>query len=794
MKRAFMVLITGTIAVLSMLNVLSSCPGGDPLDPGSCDTLHAYSWEPTLGSFPKNVHLSFLVSNDLTVAAFVVPLEWHSTNPGANCALPESLNTTSLTDMDGSIFRDFGGMTNRMRQLAWQARIIEISHDFVGFAMIPSGPGDPPWDPGHRTLLATLTFTVDDTTTICVDSTFWWPTARLAFSREDAYAYVPRHNLPFCFPVCQCGDLGFRPNPDGWGFDNIEVNMWPEEWWLQLDYCHEIPAGWYRTKCEQNPSHFPDWPLFVSVFGEDQCYNQPVTGDIEPVPYAIMKYFGIRNIWRGSCFGFATSSLLFFDDHLNVNDEFGVPELYDVEINPASRLMINKYFLYQFGVNHTRHSKARQHSTTPNQTLQECREMFNDSERSDRILILCANCGPGTYGGGELLGHGVVPYRCEVDSADTQVTHVYAYDPDRLGDSTYRVSINRTTDTWSGGGLPGPARSHGLFLMEPVSHYTTRPELGDFPTSLQAVSSRKIRPDQHDIEFYFSPTDIAIFHSPAGSIGHIGDSVFNTLGDGIPIIPIAGDETTPIGYYVPALAYTCEFTGAADSVFSVAVFTGSTALSYRRWAVETTQTDVLRHPGNDSTLLVLNPEIDDRIYDLEAICVAPDSQVYYSVQDVSVDYGDSARYSIRPLSQLQLDNYGQVKTYDLRLQIVGINGNAVFFHEEIPLGENSSHLIVPDWRPYNDSLMILVDSGMVGTFSDTIFVDNEGEYILGDANRDGIINVGDVVYLVAYLYKGGPAPNPTESGDCNCDGIVNVGDVVYLVSYLYKGGPVPSCK
>jgi hypothetical protein len=30
-------------------------------------------------------------------------------------------------------------------------------------------------------------------------------------------------------------------------------------------------------------------------------------------------------------------------------------------------------------------------------------------------------------------------------------------------------------------------------------------------------------------------------------------------------------------------------------------------------------------------------------------------------------------------------------------------------------------------------------------------------------------------------------------GDCNCDEIVNVGDIVFLVSYLYKGGPEPSC-
>ena len=33
------------------------------------------------------------------------------------------------------------------------------------------------------------------------------------------------------------------------------------------------------------------------------------------------------------------------------------------------------------------------------------------------------------------------------------------------------------------------------------------------------------------------------------------------------------------------------------------------------------------------------------------------------------------------------------------------------------------------------------------------------EYVRGDVNGDGIINVGDIVYLVSYLYKGGPEPN-----------------------------------
>jgi len=63
----------------------------------------------------------------------------------------------------------------------------------------------------------------------------------------------------------------------------------------------------------------------------------------------------------------------------------------------------------------------------------------------------------------------------------------------------------------------------------------------------------------------------------------------------------------------------------------------------------------------------------------------------------------------------------------------------------------------------------------------------------GDANGDGILDVGDVVYLINYLFKSGPAPIPLDAGDANCDGIVDIGDVVYLINYLFKGGPPPGC-
>lgn len=67
------------------------------------------------------------------------------------------------------------------------------------------------------------------------------------------------------------------------------------------------------------------------------------------------------------------------------------------------------------------------------------------------------------------------------------------------------------------------------------------------------------------------------------------------------------------------------------------------------------------------------------------------------------------------------------------------------------------------------------------------------EFMHGDANGDQLIDVGDVVFLVNYLYKGDVPPAPWEAGDANCNGEVDLGDVVYLINYLYKGGDPPPC-
>ena len=68
------------------------------------------------------------------------------------------------------------------------------------------------------------------------------------------------------------------------------------------------------------------------------------------------------------------------------------------------------------------------------------------------------------------------------------------------------------------------------------------------------------------------------------------------------------------------------------------------------------------------------------------------------------------------------------------------------------------------------------------------------DFMCGDVNDSGDINILDITYLINYLYRAGPAPPYPEAADVNFDGTINIMDITYLINYLYRGGPDPYCE
>ena len=75
-------------------------------------------------------------------------------------------------------------------------------------------------------------------------------------------------------------------------------------------------------------------------------------------------------------------------------------------------------------------------------------------------------------------------------------------------------------------------------------------------------------------------------------------------------------------------------------------------------------------------------------------------------------------------------------------------------------------------------------------------------FICGDADASGGVDIDDAVYLIIFVFSGGPEPLPYESGDADCSGGVDVDDAVYLINYIFSvdnapcdidGDSVPDC-
>ncbi|MCK4657214.1 MAG: hypothetical protein KAT85_09265, partial [candidate division Zixibacteria bacterium] len=59
------------------------------------------------------------------------------------------------------------------------------------------------------------------------------------------------------------------------------------------------------------------------------------------------------------------------------------------------------------------------------------------------------------------------------------------------------------------------------------------------------------------------------------------------------------------------------------------------------------------------------------------------------------------------------------------------------------------------------------------------------------ADASGGFDIDDVVYIIGYIFSGGPPPVPFNSGDVDCSGGVDIDDVVYMILHIFGIGPPP---
>lgn len=134
-------------------------------------------------------------------------------------------------------------------------------------------------------------------------------------------------------------------------------------------------------------------------------------------------------------------------------------------------------------------------------------------------------------------------------------------------------------------------------------------------------------------------------------------------------------------------------------------------------------------------------------------------------------------------------------------------------HEWLSVAERSGHVLPGE----SDTLSIKMSSGDLdeGSYSAwlviesndpdtlhnpwsvpvTLTVSGSATYVCGDADGNGSgPDIADLVYLVNYMFNGGPPPLVLEATDVNGDLLgPDIGDLVYLVAFMFSSGPALNC-
>jgi hypothetical protein len=286
MKRTIsigLVLLTCAVGTISW----GVCPE-DTLDRGECDTMYVEPWSADTvleGDPPYLVRVPIFVTNDLadvwdSISAFVIPLCYNHSNPSKYCSLSTYWNMHGALYLlpwfsTRSIFRHIVEGTdtlhhNRMADMAgdfsfrdWDVANIQLdgtSH--FRLSMIATGTSDQLWWEGSRVLLATLTFKLEDTMEVCIDTCFWPPVSHL----EWVVYPVGGGNI-----VTKVPRLGNSHDPESYEicFRAISTNPPPNAFALLFPpndafTPRKIPLDW-ETTTDPDPGDEVKYDLYLST-------------------------------------------------------------------------------------------------------------------------------------------------------------------------------------------------------------------------------------------------------------------------------------------------------------------------------------------------------------------------------------------------------------------------------------------------------------------------------------------------------------------------------------------------
>jgi hypothetical protein len=495
-------------------------------------------------------------------------------------------------------------------------------------------------------------------------------------------------------------DLGFRPNQDGFGFENY--------------------GGQYPQQMSE---------LFVEdmlrLFGEQSVCAGFKDGDCQVAPGALEWADSLNQAANnGHCEGLAVLSL-FFHQGQESKQTYGSARTFDLNAhNPELRRAIMYYFAHQ-GANPVLRAKAQAVAKTPAEVLDD---IIAGIQQRDPTIIAIRHYEPD----GSRVGHAVAPYA--VEEMGSGLYYVWIYDNNYPGQERY-IEVDRNANTWK----------YGFAAINPSAD--PNPWGGDADSHLFGATRLSLRAGRAECPWcndnaqtdtdamtqvaLFGGGNLLVTNSQGERIGLVNGAFVNEIPGALDftIDGGLGKPSVPM-YFLPARdTYDMALDGsqlAQDIDAEFFVFGGGKSLNID---------NITLAPGEMNTI-ALDGNLDTFRYDPESVETSQvtitidgaEDDYYFAFDDLEIELGESLAFTFNETDgtlALDSDNGSADDTYDLTLKRIGDDGTQIYENEDIGFGDEDTEYIDYDGWDGEDDLEIGIDENDDGAIDEQWQEENE---------------------------------------------------------------------